>query len=352
MTSKTRCLRILHQTVIFAKRYTNPVVSVCPIKGTMSTEVNGEAEESPVKRPRLVQELAPRPVRRITCFDDLNAECLVPVLSFLEMEQINDLAVMNQTFYKARGHPSLDQTRTATIACKTNDDMSVRDLIDTIKSKGWDLLFIEDSQYKCLKLVGLEKLQEPKKPVRARSARVQLQSVTCLDVSAPPPVKGDGPRVTIDLVSIGHILPNLREVQMNHVNTYSCVVTAMCRDCPNLTSVKWNGCKEILLPPQGVHLTELHLDGCLIAAIDGSSFRKDLFDKENYMWNNCPRLERLSIKNTSWHLRFQPSQPITQAHLIKLVRYHPSLRWLRSDLTDENIAMLRTERPEVTLVNQ
>lgn len=43
---------------------------------------------------------------------------------------------------------------------------------------------------------------------------------------------------------------------------------------------------------------------------------------------------------------------LVQNLLIRFVRHHPSLRWLKSDLTDENIAMLKAEGTQVTLVNK
>jgi hypothetical protein len=36
--------------------------------------------------------------------------------------------------------------------------------------------------------------------------------------------------------------------------------------------------------------------------------------------------------------------------LIRFVRNAPNLRWFRSDLTPENVAMLKAERPDVTFV--
>ena len=42
---------------------------------------------------------------------------------------------------------------------------------------------------------------------------------------------------------------------------------------------------------------------------------------------------------------------IPQDILIKFVRNSPSLQWLRSNLTQENMTMLRTERPEIEFVN-
>jgi hypothetical protein len=45
---------------------------------------------------------------------------------------------------------------------------------------------------------------------------------------------------------------------------------------------------------------------------------------------------------------------VTQELLIKMVRrlIAPTLRWLRSDLTQENIVLLQQERPGITFVSE
>jgi hypothetical protein len=45
-------------------------------------------------------------------------------------------------------------------------------------------------------------------------------------------------------------------------------------------------------------------------------------------------------------------EPISQKMIIKMVRNMPLLRWLCSDLTDENVATLRQERPNLTFRNK
>lgn len=42
---------------------------------------------------------------------------------------------------------------------------------------------------------------------------------------------------------------------------------------------------------------------------------------------------------------------VSQEMLIKMVRCHCTLRWVRSDLSAENVAMLQQERPEVVFVS-
>jgi hypothetical protein len=65
--------------------------------------------------------------------------------------------------------------------------------------------------------------------------------------------------------------------------------------------------------------------------------------------NVPPSLERDSIRGLKYEPNFSsmpiPSDPrFVQRVLIKLVRTTPSLRWFRSDLTPENVAMLQEER--------
>lgn len=73
-----------------------------------------------------------------------------------------------------------------------------------------------------------------------------------------------------------------------------------------------------------------------------------------FIFHRCVNgLERFSIRNASFYHRFKLSTKLEKQNLlIKFVRNAPStLKWFRSDLTDENIDMLRMERPGIELVN-
>ena len=72
-----------------------------------------------------------------------------------------------------------------------------------------------------------------------------------------------------------------------------------------------------------------------------------------YLLMCCKHLERLSLKDVTWHIdgTSLPREPIPQEMLMKMVRRHPTLRWLQSDLTPENVAILKQERPEITFVS-
>lgn len=56
------------------------------------------------------------------------------------------------------------------------------------------------------------------------------------------------------------------------------------------------------------------------------------------------------MKNITWHFGGMGDNeaPLSQDAIIMTVRRTPSLRWLRSDLTEEYVAMLQKERPEIT----
>ena len=71
-----------------------------------------------------------------------------------------------------------------------------------------------------------------------------------------------------------------------------------------------------------------------------------------YLLSTCRNLARVSVKGATLYIIYnRPTIPLPQEILIKFVRRHPTLRWLRSDLTAENVEMLRQERPEMTFVS-
>ena len=63
-------------------------------------------------------------------------------------------------------------------------------------------------------------------------------------------------------------------------------------------------------------------------------------------------LERVSIRNAKYHKTENTIGSISQTMLIKFIRNAPAtLKWFRSDLTQENIEMLTKERPGIQLLN-
>ncbi|MGK3746149.1 MAG: hypothetical protein ACI8RD_006775 [Bacillariaceae sp.] len=90
----------------------------------------------------------------------------------------------------------------------------------------------------------------------------------------------------------------------------------------------------------------------------GWSSRDNLSNLENhrdkFIFHDCSKaLERVSIRRAKCHFLENNNIDVVvpQNVLIKFVRNVPSLRWFRSDLTQDNITMLRLERPEIELLN-
>jgi hypothetical protein len=67
-----------------------------------------------------------------------------------------------------------------------------------------------------------------------------------------------------------------------------------------------------------------------------------------------PNLERITLKHAYYrehYNRYSDWKELPQEALIKFDRHTPTLRWFCSDLTQENIAILKGEYPEVEFCN-
>ena len=97
-------------------------------------------------------------------------------------------------------------------------------------------------------------------------------------------------------------------------------------------------------------LREIYMDGSFSSSITVGCVLSDFNYFPNiFLFHKCCNvLERSSIRN----VKYYRGRSIPQNALIKFVRNGPStLKWLRSDLSTENIDMLRKERPGIELVN-
>lgn len=145
------------------------------------------------------------------------------------------------------------------------------------------------------------------------------------------------------------ILPNVRELDMGSLNVEPSDPPP---HWPNLSRITWKSSFDIINLMGGGrfllgrrNLKELYLDDTWF----NSTFLVDGF----YLLKYCRSLERLSIKGAMFRIQTTTFwQPVHQAMLMEMVRHHCTLRWLRSDLTPENVAILQQERPEVTFVTE
>ena len=163
-----------------------------------------------------------------------------------------------------------------------------------------------------------------------------------------------------------YILPNLREIDISYNIPDNHSIMDVFFECSKFEKVTWNNIKiKSYIAINGKfmessnNLKEIIMDdsefSCRISEGDTMS---DLGNhRDTFIFNCCSTaLERVSIRNAKWVISYYGGRrgpiAVPQNALIKFVRNAPtSLRWFRSDLTIENMNMLRLERPTIELLN-
>ena len=205
--------------------------------------------------------------------------------------------------------------------------------------------------------------------------RNMLPGVVALDMSLPVGSSRPYKYGLIDRFSA--MLPNLREVDLSntrHRDDGSGPLRIFFRDCSCLEKLTWDNINfSSVVTISGYRwmdyaskLKELYMDDSVFYDQGQSPSTPNLIEKmsdlENeehagiFLFNECTSkvLERVSIKNAKYGSDHEQEDfpAIPQTALIKYVRKAPiSLRWFRSDLSDENITMLQHERPDIEFTN-
>jgi hypothetical protein len=157
-------------------------------------------------------------------------------------------------------------------------------------------------------------------------------------------------------------MPCLQEIDLSNANVTESALGYFAYECPVLKKVVWNNhyantsmSGKALKMCQ--HLKEIYMDDSVFTYDFGESqlILAPAEWRDYCIFYHCnEKLERVSLKNAKCREpRVFSSPGPTQIFpqiggLIKFVRNTPSLRWFRSDLSPENVAILRGERPEVT----
>lgn len=322
---------------------------------------------------KLIEAVDERPAKRTkigesndaASFEDLNRDCLVQIHSFLENEERNAATLINKPMRYARMSSLLSQIRTGTIDITPAVDKSILELYDAIETRGYQHVFADNRTNFKLKNLDNFKHNTAMKDIkrRARSSSVKLPGVKSLDVSFPPhtsnrrrPVKNS------TMKALALILPNLESIDLSYMQVTQTAVSAFCQQCPNLKSITWRGSTDNLLIggedfKSANNLKDLNLDNSVLyhGDIPLSHFGDDsAYARGGWcMLVQCRRLERLSIKGISATLFRGSPQAVSNDVIAKYVRHAPpTLRWLRSDLSQDYVAMLKQERPEITFVSE
>ena len=198
---------------------------------------------------------------------------------------------------------------------------------------------------------------------------------------------------------------NMVRRQFGVIKSKNEILEAYTKDCPRLEKITWNnnyneetrniyrdnkGCIQLngyemrrqLTRLKADHLKDIEFDDCLFV-VDHTSMNLTPFDRANimdlydprhrvhylnrevhaiavlnavngiHMFHYCSnKLERVSIRNARYRYSFHSegidwTPFVPQELLIKFVRNAPNLRYFRSNLTQENIAMLQREKPAI-----
>jgi len=188
--------------------------------------------------------------------------------------------------------------------------------------------------------------------------QVRVDRVLSLDISVPPrATQVYGSAIT----ALASLMPNVREVDLSNIRLRdeSRLVSMFQDTFSSLEKLTWNRSEEC--PSSGYpfrncdQLKEIIMDDSFFP-ITRNLLHKllDLTGHDDiFMLRYCKTIERLSIRRAKWRRPGKEhNEDIPQSVLVKFARRAPpSLRWFRSDLTKENIAMLRKERPMVEFLN-
>jgi len=318
-------------------------------------------DENPAKRQRFMQSqdavVEPAEAKNTApSLDDILLDTLVKALSYLSPEDMNAFAMCSRRCREARSNESLNQIRTGVIVC--SEQSSTRSIFKAILSGGWNTAFSGNRTH--LRIENIEHIEFD--PIASLAGTTQtearLEGVTSLTLSSSP-----NRRVAVDGLQFLSILPNLKEINFGHVmvsTIHPCwSLGNHCHPKLSITGTGSENCLELtgfgLNNSQNV--TELYLDGAHLLSTLPEVVTRMLLESDGiptFVLVAYRRLERLSLKGTTWGSRssLRPQKEnLSQSMLMKIARKHPTLRWLRSDLSAENMEILKNERPDITLVS-
>jgi hypothetical protein len=318
----------------------------------------------------------PKPIRP-RCFSVLGEEFRLRILEFLGPDDLAEAAVVSRQFRDDCRHESLPQERPAVI--RIPPDCPIRDRLQRIVTCLIKMAkaTLPDGRRKFQKFSRL-RVVDTHQPFndlddlfynRWWPSDFRIPEIKSLDLSGEDPgcgrwrrtrktteysllarrSTGQG-RILAVAGGVGRArrqsnlvsLPNVVEVDFSHSRT-ACILTLHDLRSDRLEKVTWHG-HSCRLPLPGDYLIncpklrELYMDGACFDAKRGDLLLVSLQD----------RLARVSIMDAHYYAEFRRDpKPIPQSMLIRFVRNAPNLRWFRSDLTSENVAMLQRERPDV-----
>jgi hypothetical protein len=322
-----------------------------------------------------------------------NADLITRILEFVAKtsEELNTCAMVSRSFRLARNNPRFDQTRTGTIVIRTSPAK-----IPPEVWQRWDQQVFTGNRVRLVAILT----QLPQGTIYSRSSPklpFALTNVRELVLQRDSSVKVPESIFQCEHGGVGavgffkKILPNLDILDVGALAVTTDDIGTMALNYPlsalsELSAsvfrctpeVVCRGFRFLLLQPNPSvpvnnnmnSLRELHLDPleCIlnppIAAYCqeyNQLEQEEWFDNASDLHGGAdwvllqeyPNLERVTLKhaeyysgNDNWKVKVLP-----QEALMKFVQHTPKLRWFCSDLTVQNIAILKEKRPEVEFCN-
>ena len=201
--------------------------------------------------------------------------------------------------------------------------------------------------------------------------KLRLYGVVSLDMSLPVSVTTHGSADEKALsIALASVLPNLQDIDLSGTKQYhSGDLQAFTDQCPHLDKITKNNIgrseKVVWIGGESMisaeNLKEIYMDNTTFHdGGDGWRAHASYLEDDRYvpifLFYECSsKLERISIRNAAWSNAFNPCDKtvvVPQNALMKFIRNAPSsLKWFQSNLSHENMDMLRSERPGIEFLN-
>jgi hypothetical protein len=150
-------------------------------------------------------------------------------------------------------------------------------------------------------------------------------------------------------------MPFLSEIDLSNASVTESALRRVAHACPVLQTLTWNNSRtsthisgECL--SKCSRLKGLYMDNSIFYCnfVEFTVMQIEELGVDYCILYDCKReLQRVSLKNARYRCSFfqsvVPPQALPQMALVKFVLQTPSLRWFRSDLSPENVAVLQAE---------
>jgi hypothetical protein len=327
-----------------------------------------------------------------------NIDVVTRILEFVteSSEELNTCAMVSRVFRLARSDSRLDQTRTGTIILKT----PLANIPPEVWRR-WDQQVFTGNRVRLVAI--LTEIQQgiinsrssaelPLALTNVREVILQRDSSVKVPESLAECEHGGVEAVgffqeilpNLDILDIGAFAATTAGLGTLPLNSPFHVLSESRASVFRCTAeVVYRGCHFFLIQPYTLpvnhdimnSLHELHLDpfGVYFQSLPIAAYCQEYSQLEQEEWfenaanrhggadwvllQEYPNLERVTLKRAEYLQRSMNRAStiywteLPQETLVKFVRHTPKLRWFCSDLTQDNVAILKEERPEVKFCN-